>query len=571
MSSAASLTGVMCRILLLTSVAYNDTNQITLEFSTPRFVAPSSMFFCFTTTSITLTADTFTILELKQGGTIFTVNESTEVGPYSDFASTSFFSSGTGELNAVEISTVYEVLGTDPFYGGSFKLQRYDDLVVDQQGIPIRGVADFPVDPAAPPGGSGGGPQIGNCFLLTGSWQADSRYQMTLRVTNPLPPTPAEVPYPPPPLPSPSPPPLPSPLTDGTAPPTSPPQPSPPSPAPPPPGPQYMLYSNNATPILWVAPVTYEIAMSGNGSVTNTLLFSVRGNKYGAACPLRPAIVPYMGTMFDACAEASKRGLDGNGTVTPGIRDTLPFTAPPLTPYTLTSFGATSCTASSGQVLGPRLGGECITCGLYGIVQNGSCTCPSHILSHRVGAAACGDPISPDGSARSIADLPAWLCNTFTTALNQWKAKRLLDHIVAKQYIQAFTQAAGPLLDYTAVYEAFQTFNSTLIFDSRRPNSPTRAHGIKPNCNRCTAGAFKDVYTKKMTPVFDWHFDAMNTFRFIGYVLDKELGAPCPDLWNSSNPKEWNYGYYDQIICKPMPPETCCGANFYGTTSPSLD
>jgi hypothetical protein len=42
---------------------------------------------------------------------------------------------------------------------------RYDNLVMDQQGTSILGVADFPVDPATAPGG---GAQMGNCALLTG-------------------------------------------------------------------------------------------------------------------------------------------------------------------------------------------------------------------------------------------------------------------------------------------------------------------------------------------------------------------------------------------------------------------
>ncbi|GIL74081.1 hypothetical protein Vretimale_4955 [Volvox reticuliferus] len=566
MPSAASLTGVMCRILLLTSVAYDDTNQITVEFSTPRFVAPRSMFFCFTTTSITITIDSIQVLRLTEGGTIFKTNETTHVAQSDDFTTSEFFAYGTGALDPLEVSTVYEVLGTDPYYGGSFKLQRYDDLIVDQQGISIRGLVEFPLDPASPPGG---GPQMGNCFLLTGAWKANTRYQMTVQVTNPPPPAAVEVPFPPPP-PQRSPPP--SPHANTPAPPL------PPSPNPPP-GPQYMLYSNNATPILWVAPITYDTAVYGSGSAAvSELLFSVRGNKYGAACPLRPAIVPYMGTMFDACAESRKRGLgpEGNGTsqdclrrlrsvaALPANKGTLPFTAPPLTAYNLSSFHVTSCPASSGQVLGPRLGGECISCGLYGVAEGGTCTCPSHVLPNLVGTVACGEPVTPDGAVNSTADLPAWLCRSFTAAQAQWEAKRLLDHNIAKQYISAFTLLASPVLDQAAVYAAFQKFNATFIFDDRRPNSPTRTYGIKPNCDKCTDGSFKDVYAKAMTAVFDWHFDAMNTLRFIGYVLDQKLGLPCPALWDSSDPKEWRYGYYNQIICKPMPEGTCCGGNFNG-------
>lgn len=124
MPSAASLTGVMCRILLLTSVAYDDQNEITLEFSTPRFVAPTSMFFCFTTPNFKLSFADFNVLRLTEGGSIFSVTERTQLSPFDDLSSSQFFSYSNGDLNALEVSTVYEVLGTDPFYGGSFKLQR---------------------------------------------------------------------------------------------------------------------------------------------------------------------------------------------------------------------------------------------------------------------------------------------------------------------------------------------------------------------------------------------------------------------------------------------------------------
>lgn len=55
-----------------------------------------------------------------------------------------------------------------------------------------------------------------------------------------------------------------------------------------PPANNSMLVVNNATPILWVAPVSYSVQTWRYGNDSgSTLLFSVRGDKYGAACPLR--------------------------------------------------------------------------------------------------------------------------------------------------------------------------------------------------------------------------------------------------------------------------------------------
>ncbi|KXZ53163.1 hypothetical protein GPECTOR_7g1055 [Gonium pectorale] len=524
------------------------------------------MLFCFTSTNFNLTRQTVSVQSILEGGSIFVTNETLVAS--SPFDSSAFYTSSaaTLELDPVEVSSVYEVLGTDPAYASSYKLQRYDDLVRDQDGTPIRGLVDFPTNASAEAGSRA--QQYGNCFTVTGSWKADTRYQLTLSVTNPPAPAPEAVPVPPPPpasRPPPPPPPVPG-NASGSSPPAS----SPPPPPSPPAGPAYMFVSNNATPILWVAPLTYKVkSYTSKLQPAQTLLFSVRGNQYGAACPLRPAIAPFMGTMFDACAESRRLGLGPpNGSVVfvsdclrrlravasqPANQRVMPFIAPPLTAYNLSSFRQTSC-PGAGSALGPRLGGECISCGQYGVRESGSCSCPAGVLSNKVGNVACGEPIAPGGAnVTSLAALPAWLCAHFSEAKRQWQERSLLDHNVAKQYLDAFVRLASPLLDRVTVAAAYETFAATLIFDDRRPDSPTRRQGIKPNCNKCTDGEFKDAFSKAMTPVFDWHFDAMNTFRFLGYVLDQALGSSCPFLWDSADPKQWSYGYYDQIICKPLP------------------
>ncbi len=47
----------------------------------------------------------------------------------------------------------------------------------------------------------------------------------------------------------------------------------------------------------------------------------------------------------------------------------------------------------------------------------------------------------------------------------------------------------------TLAVQAHKTFQDTLVFDDRRPDSPTRRLGLKPNCNKCTDGMFTDQYT----------------------------------------------------------------------------
>ncbi|PNW88281.1 hypothetical protein CHLRE_01g022550v5 [Chlamydomonas reinhardtii] len=546
--------------------------------------------FCFTSTNYNLTRGDINVLSLLEGGDIFNTNEELVSRP--PFERSTFFR-GTSDLDALEVSTVYEVLGTDGFYSQSYKLQRYDDLIRDQSGTPIRGVADFPPNPEDSEAGMYW-QQYGNCFTLTGLWKQDTRYQMTVAVRNPPPPPPEAVPLPPPP-PRPSPPPAPRGTLNGTAPPPSgsaSSTPSPPSPAPsprtaspphppaPPPSPAFMLVSNNATPIIWAVPLTTSIDVyKQNGVTVESLMFSVRGDKYAAACPLRSEIVPVVGSMFDACEESRKYGLGPPAGTTTTVQDclyrlrlvsgqpqnqgVLPFTAPPLASYNLASWRATSCPAP-GQVLGPRFGGECVSCGPNGVRANNTCVCPPNVLPNKVGNTACGDLVSPDGAA-NLTSLPNWLCTHFSQAQEQWREKTLLAQNVAKLYSEAFLKLASPLLDLTNLQQAYNAFNATLIFDNRRPDSPTRRQGIKPNCNKCVDGQFKNtINLNQKVPVFDWSFDAMNTFRFIGYALDQVLGYPCPALWDAADPLQWKYGYYDQVICVDMPQGTCCGANFEG-------
>jgi hypothetical protein len=123
----ANLLGaVLCRLVLATSTAFSTTNQITVEFNTP-LTAPDSIFLCFNSTSVSLSASTFQVVSLKQGGGIFSYNEVTLVQPTGKpWTQSSFFSpSSLGPpLSAAEFGTVRDVLGTDPAYATGYLLQR---------------------------------------------------------------------------------------------------------------------------------------------------------------------------------------------------------------------------------------------------------------------------------------------------------------------------------------------------------------------------------------------------------------------------------------------------------------
>lgn len=66
------------------------------------------------------------------------------------------------------------------------------------------------------------------------------------------------------------------------------------------------------------------------------------------------------------------------------------------------------------------------------------------------------------------------------------------------------------------------------------------------------------------TPLFDYHFDAMNLFRFFGYVLHEVAGVTCAALWDPDNPREWKFGYYEDILCQYWPEGTADGHNYWG-------
>ena len=81
----------------------------------------------------------------------------------------------------------------------------------------------------------------------------------------------------------------------------------------------------------------------------------------------------------------------------------------------------------------------------------------------------------------------------------------------------------------------------------------TRQHGLAPSCIKCDgAGRFQDWRTRTTRPLRDARFEAVHTFRFLGYLL-QEAGYPCPALFDRDDPFKKVYGYYDPEICKPLP------------------
>lgn len=119
---APLLNGMLCQVLLYTSTVYSTLNLITVQFSTPSFTPLDSMLFCFNDTSFIVDNTNFSVTTLIAGGDIWTPGDPLVEGGWQD---TAFFNYNSNpDLDAVQTGTVYEVLGSDAYYAGSYAQQR---------------------------------------------------------------------------------------------------------------------------------------------------------------------------------------------------------------------------------------------------------------------------------------------------------------------------------------------------------------------------------------------------------------------------------------------------------------
>ncbi len=267
---------------------------------------------------------------------------------------------------------------------------------------------------------------------------------------------------------------------------------------------------------------------------------------------------------------------------------------PPVRLLTLDSFGAAACLNDTAR--SPRLGGECIACGSGTVdttsIPGGRCTCRPGYEERLAGAVACGRPLmGGSGGARAASALPAdaaevaqRLCAEFSAAKDAVSAGRLADRTVGRLYLKAFLARAGRLVDPAEAEAANATFWEELDFDPRAPASPTRRHGVAPDCNRCRGGAFVDIYSKQRVGAWvgggltgvraggieppseqradtnyrtihrqaaprDDRFQAVRALRLIGYMLAR-AGFPCPQLFDPAAPQRDDYGRHDRVMCQ---------------------
>jgi len=522
------LSAILCRVLLFTSSVFHTPNEVTLEFATPEALPTNSVLLCANDSNVRWGPSSFTPLSLLEGGALFdgiersVFNASTE-GSWedSDFVFRGRGGSGkSAQLEGLVTGGLADVLSTDPYYATSFVNQRYDDLQRDSQG---RSTGDLLGFEYAEGGQGSDAPGPSNCAVLTGAWKQGTRYQLSFNMTNP-------------------------PGRSQRGPATS----------------------------FWMAPVDSELVttrLSTDGSlVARDTAFTVRGNKQGCMCFVREQAQPVLAEFWDACAALSARdpsqvtssttaaecvrGLQRDLAANPALSNTFPFDRPPVTTYQLDSFAQAASDCGPRSTLAPRFGGECVSCspGKRGEDGTSPCQCQPGTTSRLIGPRMC-DARSIGPAAAGVEDLPAALCAAYTEHQERWKQRRVSDNVVARVYLKAFAASAAPIIDQAHIRSANATFFDNYVFDDRRSGSPTRRLGIKPSCHTCPgdSGEFTDVYTGNKVRVFDFHFEAMNVFRFIGFLLDEVASSPCPALWDRADPMEWKYTFYKDEICPDLP------------------
>lgn len=560
-----SLSGAVCSVMLYSNLAYGVTNQVTLEFSTPHNVAPDGILLCATADDHRFDRSTFVVNKLEEGGSQFVSGTSQTVADASTSALLSVRAlSGASAWNhrPVEVGVAADVLGMDPHYASTYIRRRYDDLTVDAAGTPLDGVFQDPSwsDSAADrlaatdavvnqladdadltdtervvllrqlaelnrPGG--------NCALLTGTWYADTRYELTFSAPNPA-------------------------------------------------------LGSAATALgWWMAPLSYaspsDDDRDGAGGMEGSarVSYAVRGDKSGTVCGLRSSV---SSALHDACAVLTTGGSDPTTAAAGDASACAAANAAANDPLAVAGqgvpVGAGAC--ATGQVRSYRFSGHCVTCtdaggtaetvtDTDGVTSRDACSCPATKMTLRAGASACGSTRGPAGTATSEGALAAELCATFSgvkEALDGGAAAGATAgvgggiaagaHAVAAAYVDAFLSAGSSLVDAEDVAAANATYRASMMFDERAPNDPTRRLGIAPNCQSCgrdaaERGTFVDDYGV-VGKIKDVRFDAGHALRLIGYVL-KSKGYPCDELYDEDDPYKSVVGTYEAApLCEAAVP-----------------
>eukprot|EP00002_Diphylleia_rotans_P014733 TRINITY_DN2867_c0_g1_i1.p1 TRINITY_DN2867_c0_g1~~TRINITY_DN2867_c0_g1_i1.p1 ORF type:complete len:448 (+),score=57.97 TRINITY_DN2867_c0_g1_i1:94-1437(+) len=141
------------------------------------------------------------------------------------------------------------------------------------------------------------------------------------------------------------------------------------------------------------------------------------------------------------------------------------------------------------------------------------------------------------------------LCDYYSVLYENYLTGYISDSEAMHAILPAFKYQSLPLIDTYSFIKGEYAFITNIDYnmDGRRPESPTRWHGIRPNCNEesCQGGSFVNARDGRTVPLVDGWFQSSVNFRFIGQLLYDTLKQKCPKLYDPSDPKS--------RIGKPIP------------------
>jgi hypothetical protein len=123
----ASIYGVLCRILWLSSLAFEsyDVNKISIELSTPASSAPHGIGFCFTDAAYIQEQQSVSAVSLQQqGADSWRELLQQQQQPATRWRGSSFFSNRNGLQEPIEVGTAAALLSSDSFFDSSYTVQK---------------------------------------------------------------------------------------------------------------------------------------------------------------------------------------------------------------------------------------------------------------------------------------------------------------------------------------------------------------------------------------------------------------------------------------------------------------
>jgi hypothetical protein len=105
--------GALCQALFYSSTIFGALSNVTLEFTTPRAVAPTSLFFCLSDPHASLDSSSFAVHQLVEGGTIFSSTGEAQLVP---FATTNSSTAASNSGNASVANSTATPWSSAPFF-----------------------------------------------------------------------------------------------------------------------------------------------------------------------------------------------------------------------------------------------------------------------------------------------------------------------------------------------------------------------------------------------------------------------------------------------------------------------